>query len=213
MKDDPRVQRTKRTLRRALLDLMRTVRAEDVTVKLLLDEAQMSKKAFYAHYHDLYELMCDTFISEDRYFSQRYKRVGEYEGARDVCVTLLEQLASYLEFCKQNAQLALVVVSGCGSNPLFAPYYEMTLELLESYTADEHPCPVVPFVQAKECAAYVHAGMASLTRQWLLEGAVEPVETVAKRLALLNLHTLGAASGSPIRREYLQAIVDWRCGA
>jgi AcrR family transcriptional regulator len=49
---DRRVVRTRRSIRRALMELMHGGRYEDITVQDILDRADVGRSTFYAHYAD-----------------------------------------------------------------------------------------------------------------------------------------------------------------
>jgi AcrR family transcriptional regulator len=54
---DRRVQRTRETLHRALMELMVARRYEDITVQDILDRANVGRSTFYAHYRGKEELL------------------------------------------------------------------------------------------------------------------------------------------------------------
>lgn len=61
MNDDPRVLRTRRRLKHALLDLIGEVGYERITVELLTARADVARSTFYAHYAAKEDLLFDGF--------------------------------------------------------------------------------------------------------------------------------------------------------
>lgn len=60
---DLRIEKTRRAIKKAFLALLRVKRLEQITVKELCSQAEISKGTFYLHYHDLYDL-CDRLQRE-----------------------------------------------------------------------------------------------------------------------------------------------------
>lgn len=59
-KSDRRVQRTRRLLRQALVNLTLAHGYDAVTVQRITDQANLGRATFYLHYHDKDELLLDT---------------------------------------------------------------------------------------------------------------------------------------------------------
>lgn len=56
-KQDLRVQRTKKSLNKALLTLMEKKNLPAITIQELADEAMINRATFYLHYYDKYDLL------------------------------------------------------------------------------------------------------------------------------------------------------------
>lgn len=59
-KEDLRIQKTRRDLRRALLTLMKKDKFEKITVTQICTQAMINRMTFYKHYEDKYHLLNDT---------------------------------------------------------------------------------------------------------------------------------------------------------
>jgi AcrR family transcriptional regulator len=59
--EDRRAARTRRLLKQALMDLMHSMRFEDITVQHIIDRADVGRSTFYAHYADKDELVKEFF--------------------------------------------------------------------------------------------------------------------------------------------------------
>lgn len=49
---DPRVQRTKQQLRRALVELLKTATTKEISIQAITKQAQITRGTFYLHYED-----------------------------------------------------------------------------------------------------------------------------------------------------------------
>ena len=59
--------RSKRMIKRALVDILKTEDLTKVTVKMIVDKADLSRNTFYAHYQDIYSIideLQEEFIRE-----------------------------------------------------------------------------------------------------------------------------------------------------
>ena len=59
VKEDKRARRTKARLRQALIQLIVEIPYDDITVQNILDTADVSRSAFYAHFRDKDELLME----------------------------------------------------------------------------------------------------------------------------------------------------------
>jgi AcrR family transcriptional regulator len=59
--EDRRAARTRRLLKQALMELMHTMRYEDITVQHIIDGADVGRSTFYAHYVDKDALVKEIF--------------------------------------------------------------------------------------------------------------------------------------------------------
>ena len=64
-KGDLRIDRTQNLLRRAMLELLRQMSFEEITVKLLAQQATINRKTFYAHYSGKEQLLEEMFREAD----------------------------------------------------------------------------------------------------------------------------------------------------
>ncbi|MBR6289624.1 MAG: TetR/AcrR family transcriptional regulator, partial [Acholeplasmatales bacterium] len=64
-KEDIRIQKTRRDLRKAILDLITEKSIEKISVKEICDKAMVNRITFYKYYEDKFTLLDDT-INEIR---------------------------------------------------------------------------------------------------------------------------------------------------
>lgn len=69
---DRRIRRTRRQIRRALAQLMQQKSASEITVKELVDLADINRSTFYLHYNDIFDLLAAV---EQELFDEIYAAV------------------------------------------------------------------------------------------------------------------------------------------
>ena len=81
---DLRIERTRRSIINAFIELRSAKNIEKITVKELAEKARINKATFYQHYHDIYDLSgqledelypkCDQFHSRPGAYNNRYSK-------------------------------------------------------------------------------------------------------------------------------------------
>lgn len=208
---DRRVVRTKETLRAALLGLCQTRPLAAVSVKDLLERAQVSRTAFYRHYWDIDDLAQDAWLSRMPYFKPPYPRLADYESAGEACRILLDVIADELLFFKTNVNLAKGIVDSIGRSPYYRESEELHMEILVTQMTTEYGADASYMgLHAEDVACFVVAGQFALIRQWIREGMARDVEEMCKVLALMDFQCTAAIAGRPVEPYFLEAIRCWR---
>lgn len=73
--DDRRIRRTKKLLKESLATLLLKKKLNDITVKELVDLADLNRGTFYLHYRDIYEMLSQIeaeMLNELEEISSRY---------------------------------------------------------------------------------------------------------------------------------------------
>lgn len=116
---DMRGERTKELLRETLRAILQVKPLEKVTVKEVLDGASVSKKAFYNHYADIYDLAIDAFLVPPERYRFEYRPLDEYADIVELCGDVLTSVARGLEFARAYPNLARAVSFNMGRSPYF----------------------------------------------------------------------------------------------
>ena len=97
---------TKHALAGALLELLNTTTLDNITVKDIVERAQVSRQTFYYHFGDVYQLL-------DWAFQRAIRELGEMpeENWRD-------RLLMAVEFLRANRALAMNVYHSLGMEHL-----------------------------------------------------------------------------------------------
>lgn len=209
---DMRIERTKQYLREALMGLLKEKPFDDVTVREVVERAQVSKNSFYNHYADLASLVQDCYLQQIIYFRTPCKRLRDYACRHDACTETLNERARLLAFFEENPNFARTILDNICASPYFAESRHAEEELLLDRIDTEYGEAWLPFLSKLNCARYVVWGMYSSTRAWFVGGMREPIETVVKEEVYYALHSTAGMVGHRIEPEYLQAIIDWHFG-
>ena len=108
---DNRVRYTKMVLQQALLKVLKNKRIDQVTIKEVCDEAQVTRGTFYLHYatpNDLLMEIEQQFIDENLAHFSSYMETN-YEGGH---------LADVFRCIMENQELCLIIM-GKNGNPRF----------------------------------------------------------------------------------------------
>ena len=199
--DDRRVQRTKRTLRRALAELMVEKKGIDnVTVGELTERADLNRGTFYAHYSDKNDLL---HACEDEFLAQ----VVELQGCL-AKVTLAEAVdaafrgkplpfaVSLYDFLREN---------GAFLSALIGPYGDASFQirlrdtvasyLVESVLADSYRANMTPITEYY--IAYYASAQLGVIQHWLERGMQESSEEMARVVLAIMFMQPGDAITAP----------------
>ena len=206
---DHRIERTKQYLRDAMLGLLRKKPFADITVREVVDRAQVSKNSFYNHYANLEALVQDCFLQQTVFFRRPYKRLRDYACRHDACTETLNERANIFAFFKENPNLARVILDNVCMSPYFEESRDAEMDLLVDHIDTEYGDAWLPFLSKRNCAYFLVCGLYGHARMWLANGMRAPIEKVVKEGIYYALHGLAGIAGHHIEPEYLQAIKDW----
>ena len=189
---DRRIRRTRRQIRRALAQLMQQKSASEVTVKELVDLADINRSTFYLHYSDIPDLLAAV---EEELF-------GEIRAAVDAHpVSAFEQEG--LAFIEEVFSILYENREICAA--LVGPHGDMAfLHRIERMMAEN----VLPRLQESFPGrrssidygyAFCTTGAVGLIKHWLAAGCAEPPREMAQLTYRMihNMMTLGL--GRPAR--------------
>lgn len=102
LSEDPRVLRTKRRLKRALLELMDDVGYERVTIELLTERADVARSTFYVHYSAKEDLLFEGFDAWLLSFSELGPSAGSEPWGFAFSLPLLRHGATQRKFFRET---------------------------------------------------------------------------------------------------------------
>lgn len=189
---DRRVQRTRRLLRDALLELILEQGYDATTVQDITDRANLGRATFYLHYKDKDELLfkslqeiLDDLVAEMQPFSEGKWRIS---SAGPIAVAF--------EHTAENADLYRVLLNTHGGTAVqerlrgyMAGYAR---QLIQAHTAETGATPLVP---VDVLASYVAGSLVALIAWWLEHDMPYPAQEMVgmyRRLLLLGIaHVMG----------------------
>ena len=172
--DDLRVQRTRRLLRDAFIQLVIARGYEPVTVREITKKAQVGYKTFYRHYPSK-EMLLRTILNELIHDFQLSLDKGEQQK------TPQQKTMVALEFTKKNAELFLALIQSPQSEQLLEPLMKMAVQessLHMSEGAVPHELAVYHFA----------ASLDALIKWWLkhdMPYSTKEMATYINRLVIL----------------------------
>ncbi|WP_454295768.1 TetR/AcrR family transcriptional regulator [Salana multivorans] len=106
---DPRITRTRRSLRDALFSLARERALDEISISDIADRAGINRSTFYQHYSDKDTLLAEALdaVIEETVAEATETPINDVDGAR--------LLAAYLDHVEQNAALYRKLLGESGS--------------------------------------------------------------------------------------------------
>lgn len=173
---DLRVVKTKKAIRRAFFELLRTKDVNSITIKEISTLAEIDRKTFYSHYAGVYELVDELeneavlLVADLVYDIDAYNFFTDPDQMLCVLETITENKAfSYLRylFIKGNADLLNKFTASVKSRMMaeFKARLEMD-DIALSFVVD-----------------YTLAGIITCYQSWLRDGASVPIRKLCEQLS------------------------------
>ena len=187
-REDKRITRTKKAIRGALLDLLRSKPLAKITTTELCNAAEVNRNTFYTYYRipdDVLEELIDEYWDKIRELVQS---VGPEDVYRSTC--------EILRVLKENKDICLAL--GSGSLGGYVANESLGISKKAWFAQWESRGVLVPDSLRESVYAFVSMGYSSAVYLWLREGAKEPIETIARRLVDMSTAAMGAGLGGAI---------------
>ena len=171
LKSPQRRTLTKRLIREAMLELLKTKNIQKISVRELCDAAGINRTTFYNHYNDTYEVLAEI----ETYFLEQLS-AEEPAGTATDLARHIELLCTRLQ---KNREISLLLLEN-NADPHFSEKL-MTLRncgtvwkmLGAAYTEDEQIL----------LGDFLSSGAYALVFRWLKNGCQQPPKQVAELLA------------------------------
>lgn len=210
--DDPRVTRTRKSLRGALEQECRENPSGRITVSSLCDRAGISRKAFYTHYADLDELVADCF-EHHWLFRDSYADLDDADVER-VTLRHLDLTYEALAYLKANPRIARMALDGIATSPYYRDVFDSHVNVLVDYARDRPGDDAVKAsrapVTSRECTVFATHGFIGYVRDWVGHGMAEPIEDVTRALGFMTSHALCAQARTTVPDGELAVILGWK---
>lgn len=160
-KEDARIRRSKRDLRCALMELLKSTPFEKITVIEICDKAMLNKVTFYKHYADKYDLFDDCIkeIGLDIYarVSTDHPKSNFIDNPLEFCLALLEEITVE---CMNRREALLTLISG--DNALNNYIVHNCIEKMIVSLITEISTTVTLKIPAKSLAAFLTGGFSMI---------------------------------------------------
>jgi len=188
---DPRIVRTRRLLRDALVELLEEMEVEKISVNRLAERATINRVTFYLHYRDIpdmMEKMADDMIEDIRailHLNEANPLSTDPEGEWPLMVNLLEHMAEHFRFYK--------VILATKRTTVFT---ERLLRLLSDMVTDRVERPegeaglAATGIKRDIAIWYGSSALIGTIIAWLRADMPYTPQFMAKQFALLRRHHL-----------------------
>lgn len=171
---DRRQQKTRTAIFQAFSKLLETKRFDDITVQEIIDEANIGRSTFYAHFEtkdELLRTMCTDIFQH--VFSETLSRETDhdYSSGRQDLRLKLEHILYHLRENKQN----LKGILGGESGELFMTYLKGYLQDTFRYYLDEFNQEIPEDFLLRQLSA----GFAEAVKWWIAEDTKHQPEEIA----------------------------------
>lgn len=160
-KSDRRTRYTKQVIKQSLLDMLREMPVEQITVKALCEKAEINRATFYNHYETL------TLLLEEIEY-EMYKDFADLlNNALYDDENLADTISTILQFLKDNHNMREVflskTVAGRGLTRLLEEFHEKGIEAIVLRSG-------ISRRQAQWTLTYISSGTREVLRQWFADG-------------------------------------------
>jgi len=184
-KADRRIQRTQTALRDALISLILKQDYEAITIKDIIDEANIGRSTFYAHYSSKEDLLRSGFKHLQEHLAEYQKEALAKRGDPKECA-LSFSLAMF-EHAGEHKDIYRALVGGHGKTVVVNRIRDMISDLLQDElylgldqkTVNEIPRDIV--------IQYIAGAFMAVLTWWLDRGAKLPPEQIDATFRRLTL--------------------------
>lgn len=169
LKQDRRIQYTKKVLREALLELMDKKPLDEISISELCSYAEINRNTFYNHYSFPKQIINEL---EDEVFNELMKQIKEHHTILDVMIIACRQLE------KDKRTSRLIFSDGKLDNLLIRVINTFKNMPIQGNIPKNSEDVVVNFTNE-----FNEKGSVGVIRYWIANGFKESVESVASFVA------------------------------
>lgn len=182
---DPRVKKTRRFLKEALLSLIKEKGFDAITVRDLTEEADINRATFYQHYQDKFDLLDKTI--DDMRFSLvtnvAPKNMGEFTNNKD-SIPVFERL---FQFIYEHAFFFQVMMGENGVPSFQRRMLSMIRQFMNEKMDQLHPQPKKMNVPKEIRIHYISFANLGMIYYWLENDMKYWPKYMAKQLSELTM--------------------------
>ncbi|MEL7655153.1 MAG: TetR/AcrR family transcriptional regulator [Bacillota bacterium] len=159
--EDRRVRKTKKLLKDCLASLLMEKNINNITVKEIVDLADLNRGTFYLHYRDVYDMMTqieNEMIEELKDISDRYPAAALKDSPKPYLLDIFRYIAENMRFCK--------MILGPRGDMYFLDKMKKMVEERCFHTIME-ACPKNDRQNYQYFATYAVSGCLGLLQNWL----------------------------------------------
>jgi AcrR family transcriptional regulator len=177
-----RVLLTKRLIREALLEMLKTRKIKKISIRELCQVAGINRTTFYNHYGSQYDVLNE--IAETYIQNTSFAVINDIATSKSIeeCLTqVLQYMKDHLEFAK------LVLVQ---DNYDLITHITISLPQFDQMVI-EHLPEDLELDDKKAIASFVQHGTVRLLKEWIFSDCLKPPEEEAKLILYIVGRTIG----------------------
>lgn len=171
-KTDPRVVKTRNSLRKALVYLMRREKIEDISVQKITETASITRGTFYLHYKDKHDFI-KSAIKEilDDFFTEVMVDSDDFSLSmkRTVQVFSVSRAFNYIE---KNADIFDVLLNSEKTDFFYEQMYDRLANGLVNYCNTVNDPQKQQPVPLQLQISFIDSAFLGLIRHWLKDGMI-----------------------------------------
>ena len=171
-KTDPRVVKTRNSLRKALVYLMRREKIEDISVQKITETASITRGTFYLHYKDKHDFI-KSAIKEilDDFFAEVMVDSDDFSLSmkRTVQVFSVSRAFNYIE---KNADIFDVLLNSEKTDFFYEQMYDRLANGLVNYCNTVNDSQKQQPVPLQLQISFIDSAFLGLIRHWLKDGMI-----------------------------------------
>lgn len=171
--EDRRVKMTKRILKEALIEIMKTKPIHEISIKKICETADVNRSTFYHHYQSPQELYDDIINEITLEMSELISCHRERNSPNSVVI------AELLTYAEEKRELFLVILSDNGN---IGTGEKLTNIVGKFIGADKNS------ELSMYCAQFISAGVANILWLWLNKEDRLPPKEVAGLVTTIIMH-------------------------
>jgi AcrR family transcriptional regulator len=180
------VQKTRRLLQDALVDLVSEKGFESVTIKEILDKANVGRSTFYLHFQDKHELLHSCFEELGKLFKQN--NMFFFEGNKKLRDNnSADFLLNMFRFVGRNQRLFKALLGRHGIAMFNHPVYDYLFDYILEVIILSKSCDNQNSLQTEIAAHYFTSAFIGTLRWWVDEDmpcTAEEMEKLVKQLSV-----------------------------
>ena len=191
-KTDPRVIRTRRMLREALIALIVEKGYDAINILDIAERAGLRRATFYLHYHDKEALLLSMMRETLDELMQKMETLPDNSFGAEA------QFAEHLmifQHVQERANLYRAILSGRGAAQVTRDIRDYLAARIREECLTDHPGASLP-VPVEVLANYLAAVKLNMIIWWLEKGMPYPPEEMAAMCARLMLNGVGEIMAS-----------------
>jgi AcrR family transcriptional regulator len=178
-KQDRRSRRTRQLVQSAMMELLQEKRYEEITVRDILNRANIGSSTFYAHYFDKEDVQASLI---EQWLEQFHQQLAQRNASQDIIPSL-----ELFRHVQEHFQRFQALVRGHAEEQIWEIAYNalstIIEQALESACAEKHSPSIPPAVVSQ----YLAGAYLSLLKWWIaaeMPYSPERMDEIFRQLAL-----------------------------